>query len=253
MPELSEEELKRREQNAKQMFRELRKYIGKEVEITFIKNGNVVKYKGLLREMRDFLYVDINSFRIPFVDVEVAIMSITRNDRVLYYNPLIKDYYVGRNGEKEMISTEMFGLGKVKAEDAIDAAYQKKRHEKYTDDFLERHRRDLQTYIDEGLSYIEDEELKQEWKKACIASGLSFEGAALLQRTVEMMRLLARANNCEEVIETFKEKYDMPIEELAQIVKKTAYYSSRGEVLETYWNALYSEPNIPQSGRVGKR
>jgi hypothetical protein len=253
MPELSDEELQRREERAKQMFRELRKYIGKEVEVTFVKNGNVVKYKGLLREMRDFLYVDINSFRLPFIDLGVAIMSITRNDRVLYYNPFIKDYYIGRDGEKELISEEMFGLGKIKSEDAIEAAYQKKHPEKYTDGFLERHRRDLQTYIDEGLSYIEDEELKKEWRSACIASGFSFEGAALLQRTVEMMRLLARANNCEEVIETFKEKYHMPIEELAQVVKKAAYYSSRGEVLETYWNALYSEPNIPQSSGRGKK
>lgn len=109
-----------KESKAKAMFDKLREHIGEDVSYTGWWYGVKQEKTAELRNVNDFVNVEIGCSGIPFVGYGAAISSITSKDgEVLYSNPNIESGY-DRRSDKDIFASRrlIFGDRIVDAEQA---------------------------------------------------------------------------------------------------------------------------------------
>src|SRR3989344_1395795 len=92
-------------------FKKLRNHIGKKVRVDYIEYGSLCSEESTLRNVEDYVNIEIESCGIPFVGYGSAIQRITdKRGNVLYKNPNISNDYDVRSSEKiEDIVSLTFG------------------------------------------------------------------------------------------------------------------------------------------------
>ena len=90
------------EQQAIEMFKNIKKNIGNEIEYTLLLNGRVITRNGILTGIEFFSHIEFEDLIIPFVSNQVAIMNIKCGDFELFKNKYIdeRSYLVRENIRK---------------------------------------------------------------------------------------------------------------------------------------------------------
>ena len=229
------------EEHAKYMFETLGKNFGKKLKCVYVENGQVNIFEGMLHGLIPYIQVKIGPHGFPFVGEGLAIISISENDHVLYYNPFVKETYKGYDGEMEKVSEAMFGKAK---EEALEAYVDGRNEPPTAEEVIADYNFGLKYYLRRGKELIKGKDLQQEFELACKSIVNDYDGIVLFKVAFEIIDKLANATNCEEVLESVKAKYDVSDELLARAIHSAAHYSPHGEVLLQYWNALYSPQEI---------
>ena len=80
----------------------LKKYEGKDIKLEYVWYGiKMIEEKAHLEKVvtKDFYRIEYTGHSTPFIGYGTAIQKITHGDKVLYFNPLIRDNYDLRNSE----------------------------------------------------------------------------------------------------------------------------------------------------------
>ncbi len=219
-------------------FEALRNNIGKRVRVEYVWYGVPQEEESTLRNVGDYVNIEIEGAGIPFIGYSSAIRRILgENGKVLYENPLIPhNYDLRRDEDIDQLRVLSFGheIANKFKEQRIK---ERKEWEEKVQRLNEEARSNLEKYLMESSPLVRKDKL-EEWKKYVNKNTQDFYSAGVVDASIRVMKKLSEGKTPEEAE---KETYGMGITgyQAGCMTQIIAYFHPRGEEFRKYWNRQF--------------
>ena len=226
------------ETKIQEYLKALRNNIGKRVKIEHVWYGVPQEEESTLRNVKDYVNIEIEGAGIPFIGYGSAIRRILgENDEVLYENPLIPhNYDLRRDEDMDQLRTLSFG------HDIADKLKQQRIKERMEWEekvrrLDEEARNNLEKYLMESSPLVRDDKL-EEWREYVRKNTQDFYSAGVVDASIRVMKALSEGKTPKEAE---KEIYEMGITgfQAGCMAQTMAYFHLRGEEFREYWNRQF--------------
>lgn len=240
-----------RKETALAMFAKLKEHIGENVTYTGWWYGVKQEETAELKNVTDFVNVEIGCSGIPFVGYGAAISSIVSKDgEVLYSNPNI-EYGYDRRADKDIFASKrlIFGDEIVSAE-----VKEKEKADKEWAEYKEKSDKEAKklkyTLMKDGLALVKPE-TAEEWLQFADNNTNDGYSVFVVKAVLSMMRKFEEGVSFEDAE---KQVYDEELGLSGFMVGATAnalsHFAKKGEEYRLHWNKQYGVENADEKGTV---
>ena len=240
-----------KESKAKAMFDKLREHIGEDVSYTGWWYGVKQEETAELRNVNDFVNVEIGCSGIPFVGYGAAISSITSKDgEVLYSNPNIESGY-DRRSDKDIFASKrlIFGDRIVDAEQA-----EKEQQDRAWAEAKEKGDADAKkmkyTLMREGLTLVKPE-TAEEWLQFADNNSNDGYSVFVVKATISMMKKMEEGISFEEAEQqVYNEELGLSGFMAGATANALSHFAKQGDEYRKHWNKKYGIEDPEEKGTV---
>lgn len=240
-----------KEDLAKAMFDKLREHIGEDVSYTGWWYGVKQEETAELKNVTDFVNVEIGCSGIPFVGYGAAISNITSKDgEVLYSNPNIENGY-DRRSDKDIFASKrlIFGDNIVNKEEALKAQRDKEWAEYKEKSDLEAKEMKY-TLMREGLTLI-NEETTEDWLQFADANTNDGYSVFVVKAVISMMKKFEEGISFEDAEkQVYNEELGLSGYMAGATANALSHFAKNGEAYRIYWNKQYGVEDDEVKGTV---
>ena len=240
-----------KESKAKAMFEKLREHIGEDVSYTGWWYGVKQEETAELKNVTDFINVEIGYSGIPFVGYGAAISNITSKDgEVLYSNPFIEPEYDRRKAEDIFASKRLiFGDRIVDAEQA-----EKEQQDKAWAEAKEKGDAEAKkmkyTLMREGLTLVKPE-TAEEWLQFADNNSNDGYSVFVVKATISMMKKFEEGISFEEAEQqVYNEELGLSGFMAGATANALSHFAKQGDEYRKYWNKQYGIEDPEEKGTV---
>ena len=240
-----------KESKAKAMFEKLREHIGEDVSYTGWWYGVKQEETAELKNVTDFINVEIGYSGIPFVGYGAAISNITSKDgEVLYSNPFIESEYDRRKAEDIFASKRLiFGDRIVDAEQA-----EKEQQDKAWAEAKEKGDAEAKkmkyTLMREGLTLVKPE-TAEEWLQFADNNSNDGYSVFVVKATISMMKKIEEGISFEEAEQqVYDEELGLSGFMAGATANALSHFAKQGDEYRKYWNKQYGIEDPEEKGTV---
>lgn len=230
-----------KESKAKAMFDKLREHIGENVYYTGWWYGVKQEETAELRNVNDFVNVEIGCRVIPFVGHGAAISSITSKDgEVLYSNPNIEFGY-DRRSDKDIFASKRLIFG--------DSIVDKEWAEYKEQGDLEAKKMKY-TLMREGLTLVKPE-TAEEWLQFADNNSNDGYSVFVVKATISMMKKMEERIPFEEAEQqVYNEELGLSGFMAGATANALSHFAKQGDEYRKHWNKKYGIEDHEEKGTV---
>lgn len=222
----------------KKVMETLRENVGKRVRVEHVWYGTPQTDEKVLKEVTDFVNIEIEGSGIPFVGYGSAIRKIIgENEEILYENPIIPlDYDLRRDEEIEKVVAQSFG-DEIATERRQKREAEKKGWEAKVASLDAEAKTKTSGFMEEGENLIKPE-LKDEWKEFVSNNTKDFYSAGVVEASLRVMKTLSEGKSPKKAEAAV---YGMGITgfQMGCVAQAVTHFHPRGEEFRKYWNRQY--------------
>ena len=230
-------------------FKKLRNHIGKKVRVDYIKYGSLCSEESTLRNVEDYVNIEIESCGIPFVGYGSAIQRITdKRGNVLYENPNILNDYDVRSSEKiEDIVSLTFGqnIADKKRKERIKFEKDFEKRMKKSDEHAKTKAND---YLQQGKSLVKRDVL-YEWELYVKRNTQDGYSAAVVDASLKVMKALSDGKTSKKALDLSYE-LGLTVAMAGFMASTISHFHPRGEEFRKYWNKKFGLKDAKSKGVV---
>ncbi len=230
------------EENVKAKFAEIKKNIGKTVAVKYWSGGELKSLKGSLSSFDDENYtISIGYTMLNFASRNRAILSIVREDDVLYYEPYFINNYKGDTIEEiskaqEVVFGKEFASERKKEIENIEE--EMRREDALDSESVKKFNEELGSILKETLPLVK-EETREQWTRLCTNSGKSAYTVMICRMAIDMLKELSIGTSLEEVVQKIcYDKYAADGTPEIQAVNAMIRFSPRGNEIAEEWKKM---------------
>ena len=243
-----------KESKAKAMFDKLREHIGEDVSYTGWWYGVKQEETAELKNVTDFINVEIGCSGIPFVGYGSAISNITSKDgEVLYSNPFIESKYDRRKAEDIFASKRLiFGDRIVDAEQAEKEQQDRVWAEARQKSAIEA-KKAKYTLMGEGLTLVKPETV-EEWLQFVDDNSDDIYSLYVVKATISMMKKMKEGISFEEAEQqVYNEELGLSGLMASATANALSRFAKQGEEYRKHWNKQYGVEDSEEKRTVNLR
>ncbi len=235
---MDNQDIEKLEQRIDKYFGKLSNNVGKKIRVDYVHYGSPESEESTLKNVRDYVNIEIESSAIPFIGYGSAIQRIISKDgEVLYENPLVpRNYDLRKDKEIDKLRELSFG------QNVADRFRQQRIKERIKNDervrkLNEEARSNLEKYLTESSTLVRKDRVK-EWKKYVKKNTQDFYSEGVIDASIRAMKVLSEGKTPEEAE---KEIYEMGITGYQEglMAETIAYFHPRGDEFRQYWNRQF--------------
>ena len=240
-----------KESKAKAMFDKLREHIGEDVSYTGWWYGVKQEETAQLRNVTDFINVEIGCSGIPFVGYGAAISSITSKDgEVLYSNPNIEYGYDRRASEDIFASKRLIFGDRIVDAEVAEKEKQDKEWAEYKEKSDLEAKKMKYTLMKEGLALVKPE-TAEEWMQFADNNTNDGYSVFVVKAVISMMKKFEEGISFEEAEQqVYNEELGLSGFMAGATANALAHFAKKGEEYRIHWNKQYGVENAEEKGTV---
>jgi len=240
-----------KETKAKAMFDKLREHIGEDVSYTGWWYGVKQEETAELRNVNDFINVEIGCSGIPFVGYGAAISSITSKDgEVLYSNPNIEYGYDRRAAEDVFASKRLIFGDKIVDAEVAEKEKQDREWAEYKEKSDLEAKKMKYTLMREGLTLVKPE-TAEEWMQFADNNSNDGYSVFVVKAVISMMKKFEEGISFEEAEQqVYNEELGLSGFMAGATANALSHFAKKGEEYRIHWNKQYGVENAEEKGTV---
>lgn len=240
-----------KETKAKAMFDKLREHIGEDVSYTGWWYGVKQEETAELRNVNDFINVEIGCSGIPFVGYGAAISIITSKDgEVLYSNPNIEYGYDRRAAEDVFASKRLIFGDKIVDAEVAEKEKQDREWAEYKEKSDLEAKKMKYTLMREGLTLVKPE-TAEEWMQFADNNSNDGYSVFVVKAVISMMKKFEEGISFEEAEQqVYNEELGLSGFMAGATANALSHFAKKGEEYRIHWNKQYGVENAEEKGTV---
>ncbi len=189
------------------MFKELKKHEGEEIECYYWWYGNPIKYEDTLEKVKYYNGIECRNSFIPFIGYGCAIVEIKlkSNNKAIYYNSNIENGYDRRN-QNEIEKLKVISFGHEIVFKQRSRRVTKEQEIKTEIELADKQARLKKSILTKrGLKYVR-EDLREEWIKYVDINTTDFYSCGVVEMACDMMDELNNGASREDITQMLLKK-----------------------------------------------
>lgn len=237
-----------KEVQAKAMFDKLREHIGEDVSYTGWWYGAKLEETAELRNVTDFINVEIGCSGIPFVGYGAAISSITSKDgEVLYSNPNIEYGYDRRAAEDVFASKRLIFGDRIVDAEVAEKEKQDREWAEYKEKSDLEAKKMKYTLMREGLTLVKPE-TAEEWMQFADNNTNDGYSVFVVKAVISMMKKFEEGISFEEAEkQVYNEELGLSAFMAGATANALSHFAKNGDAYRVHWNKQYG---VEEKGTV---
>lgn len=240
-----------KEAQAKAMFDKLREHIGEDVSYTGWWYGVKQEETAELRNVTDFINVEIGCSGIPFVGYGAAISSITSKDgEVLYSNPNIEYGYDRRAAEDVFASKRLIFGDRIVDAEVAEKEKQDREWAEYKEKSDLEAKKMKYTLMREGLTLVKPE-TAEEWMQFADNNTNDGYSVFVVKAVISMMKKFEEGISFEEAEkQVYNEELGLSGFMAGATANALSHFAKNGDAYRVHWNKQYGVEDAEEKGTV---
>lgn len=240
-----------KEAQAKAMFDKLREHIGEDVSYTGWWYGVKQEETAELRNVTDFINVEIGCSGIPFVGYGAAISSITSKDgEVLYSNPNIEYGYDRRAAEDVFASKRLIFGDRIVDAEVAEKEKQDREWAEYKEKSDLEAKKMKYTLMREGLTLVKPE-TAEEWMQFADNNTNDGYSVFVVKAVISMMKKFEEGISFEEAEkQVYNEELGLSGFMAGATANALSHFAKNGDAYRVHWNKQYGVEDVEEKGTV---
>lgn len=240
-----------KEVQAKAMFDKLREHIGEDVSYTGWWYGAKLEETAELRNVTDFINVEIGCSGIPFVGYGAAISSITSKDgEVLYSNPNIEYGYDRRAAEDVFASKRLIFGDRIVDAEVAEKEKQDREWAEYKEKSDLEAKKMKYTLMREGLTLVKPE-TAEEWMQFADNNTNDGYSVFVVKAVISMMKKFEEGISFEEAEkQVYNEELGLSGFMAGAAANALSHFAKNGDAYRNHWNKQYGVEDAEEKGTV---
>ncbi len=240
-----------KEVQAKAMFDKLREHIGEDVSYTGWWYGAKLEETAELRNVTDFINVEIGCSGIPFVGYGAAISSITSKDgEVLYSNPNIEYGYDRRAAEDVFASKRLIFGDRIVDAEVAEKEKQDREWAEYKEKSDLEAKKMKYTLMREGLTLVKPE-TAEEWMQFADNNTNDGYSVFVVKAVISMMKKFEEGISFEEAEkQVYNEELGLSGFMAGAAANALSHFAKNGDAYRVHWNKRYGVEDAEEKGTV---
>lgn len=240
-----------KEAQAKVMFDKLREHIGEDVSYTGWWYGAKLEETAELRNVTDFINVEIGYSGIPFVGYGAAISSITSKDgEVLYSNPNIEYRYDRRAAEDVFASKRLIFGDRIVDAEVAEKEKQDREWAEYKEKSDLEAKKMKYTLMREGLTLVKPE-TAEEWMQFADNNTNDGYSVFVVKAVISMMKKFEEGISFEEAEkQVYNEELGLSGFMAGAAANALSHFAKNGDAYRVHWNKKYGVEEAEEKGTV---
>ena len=240
-----------KEAQAKVMFDKLREHIGEDVSYTGWWYGVKQEETAELRNVTDFINVEIGYSGIPFVGYGAAISSITSKDgEVLYSNPNIEYGYDRRAAEDVFASKRLIFGDRIVDAEVAEKEKQDREWAEYKEKSDLEAKKMKYTLMREGLTLVKPE-TAEEWMQFADNNTNDGYSVFVVKAVISMMKKFEEGISFEEAEkQVYNEELGLSGFMAGAAANALSHFAKNGDAYRVHWNKQYGVEEAEEKGTV---
>lgn len=240
-----------KEVQAKAMFDKLREHIGEDVSYTGWWYGAKLEETAELRNVTDFINVEIGYSGIPFVGYGAAISSITSKDgEVLYSNPNIEYGYDRRAAEDVFASKRLIFGDRIVDAEVAEKEKQDREWAEYKEKSDLEAKKMKYTLMREGLTLVKPE-TAEEWMQFADNNTNDGYSVFVVKAVISMMKKFEEGISFEEAEkQVYNEELGLSGFMAGAAANALSHFAKNGDAYRVHWNKQYGVEAAEEKGTV---
>lgn len=240
-----------KEDQAKAMFDKLREHIGEDVSYTGWWYGVKQEETAELRNVTDFINVEIGCSGIPFVGYGAAISSITSKDgEVLYSNPNIEYGYDRRAAEDVFASKRLIFGDRIVDAEVAEKEKQDREWAEYKEKSDLEAKKMKYTLMREGLTLVKPE-TAEEWMEFADNNTNDGYSVFVVKAVISMMKKFEEGISFEEAEkQVYNEELGLSGFMAGATANALSHFAKNGDAYRVHWNKQYGVEDAEEKGTV---
>lgn len=240
-----------KEVQAKAMFDKLREHIGEDVSYTGWWYGAKLEETAELRNVTDFINVEIGCSGIPFVGYGAAISSITSKDgEVLYSNPNIEYRYDRRAAEDVFASKRLIFGDRIVDAEVAEKEKQDREWAEYKEKSDLEAKKMKYTLMREGLTLVKPE-TAEEWMQFADNNTNDGYSVFVVKAVISMMKKFEEGISFEEAEkQVYNEELGLSGFMAGAAANALSHFAKNGDAYRDHWNKQYGVEEAEEKGTV---
>lgn len=240
-----------KEVQAKAMFDKLREHIGEDVSYTGWWYGAKLEETAELRNVTDFINVEIGCSGIPFVGYGAAISSITSKDgEVLYSNPNIEYGYDRRAAEDVFASKRLIFGDRIVDAEVAEKEKQDREWAEYKEKSDLEAKKMKYTLMREGLTLVKPE-TAEEWMQFADNNTNDGYSVFVVKAVISMMKKFEEGISFEEAEkQVYNEELGLSGFMAGAAANALSHFAKNGDAYRDHWNKQYGVEEAEEKGTV---
>ena len=240
-----------KEAQAKAMFDKLREHIGEDVSYTGWWYGVKQEETAELRNVTDFINVEIGYSGFPFVGYGAAISSITSKDgEVLYSNPNIEYGYDRRAAEDVFASKRLIFGDRIVDAEVAEKEKQDREWAEYKEKSDLEAKKMKYTLMREGLTLVKPE-TAEEWMQFADNNTNDGYSVFVVKAVISMMKKFEEGISFEEAEkQVYNEELGLSGFMAGATANALSHFAKNGDAYRDHWNKQYGVEDAEEKGTV---
>ena len=240
-----------KEAQAKAMFDKLREHIGEDVSYTGWWYGVKQEETAELRNVTDFINVEIGYSGFPFVGYGAAISSITSKDgEVLYSNPNIEYGYDRRAAEDVFASKRLIFGDRIVDAEVAEKEKQDREWAEYKEKSDLEAKKMKYTLMREGLTLVKPE-TAEEWMQFADNNTNDGYSVFVVKAVISMMKKFEEGISFEEAEkQVYNEELGLSGFMAGAAANALSHFAKNGDAYRDHWNKQYGVEDAEEKGTV---
>jgi len=240
-----------KEVQAKAMFDKLREHIGEDVSYTGWWYGAKLEETAELRNVTDFINVEIGCSGIPFVGYGAAISSITSKDgEVLYSNPNIEYRYDRRAAEDVFASKRLIFGDRIVDAEVAEKEKQDREWAEYKEKSDLEAKKMKYTLMREGLTLVKPE-TAEEWMQFADNNTNDGYSVFVVKAVISMMKKFEEGISFEEAEkQVYNEELGLSGFMAGAAANALSHFAKNVDAYRDHWNKQYGVEEAEEKGTV---
>ena len=240
-----------KEAQAKAMFDKLREHIGEDVSYTGWWYGVKQEETAELRNVTDFINVEIGYSGFPFVGYGAAISSITSKDgEVLYSNPNIEYGYDRRAAEDVFASKRLIFGDRIVDAEVAEKEKQDREWAEYKEKSDLEAKKMKYTLMREGLTLVKPE-TAEEWMQFADNNTNDGYSVFVVKAVISMMKKFEEGISFEEAEkQVYNEELGLSGFMAGAAANALSHFAKNGDAYRDHWNKQYGVEEAEEKGTV---
>lgn len=240
-----------KEVQAKAMFDKLREHIGEDVSYTGWWYGAKLEETAELRNVTDFINVEIGCSGIPFVGYGAAISSITSKDgEVLYSNPNIEYGYDRRAAEDVFASKRLIFGDRIVDAEVAEKEKQDREWAEYKEKSDLEAKKMKYTLMREGLTLVKPG-TEEEWMQFADNNTNDGYSVFVVKAVISMMKKFEEGISFEEAEkQVYNEELGLSGFMAGAAANALSHFAKNGDAYRDHWNKQYGVEEAEEKGTV---
>lgn len=240
-----------KEAQAKAMFDKLREHIGEDVSYTGWWYGVKQEETAELRNVTDFINVEIGYSGFPFVGYGAAISSITSKDgEVLYSNPNIEYGYDRRAAEDVFASKRLIFGDRIVDAEVAEKEKQDREWAEYKEKSDLEAKKMKYTLMREGLTLVKPE-TAEEWMQFADNNTNDGYSVFVVKAVISMMKKFEEGISFEEAEkQVYNEELGLSGFMAGAAANALSHFAKNGDAYRDHWNKQYDVEEAEEKGTV---